>query len=107
MLISSPGGVFPMVYSFPLNDTLQYKDRYRIEGGYDEPSQWIIQTKIAPVECRILSDNVASIYSNYFFDQVAAMHVVWFTLSCVRFFVSSIITICLLLTTASILWSCQ
>jgi hypothetical protein len=49
---------------------LQNNDRYRIEGGYDQPSQWIIQTKIAPVECRIISDNVASIYSNYFYDQV-------------------------------------
>lgn len=59
-----------MVYRLPSNDTLQCQDRYRIEGGYDEPSQWIIQTKIAPVECRIVSDNVASIYSNYFYDQV-------------------------------------
>jgi hypothetical protein len=70
MLTSSPGSIFPMVYRFPSNDMLQYNDRYRIEGGYDEPSQWVIQTKIAPVECRILSDNVASIYSNYFYDQV-------------------------------------
>ena len=59
-----------MVYRLPSNDILQYHDRYRIEGGYDEPSQWIIQTKIAPVECRIVSDNVASIYANYFYDQV-------------------------------------
>ncbi|CAF0801349.1 unnamed protein product [Adineta steineri] len=69
MLTSSPNSIFPMVYSFPPNDMLQYNDRCRIEGGYDEPSQWIIQTKIAPVECRIISDNVASIYSTYFYDQ--------------------------------------
>jgi hypothetical protein len=59
-----------MIYRFPSNEMLQNNDRYRIEGGYDQPSQWIIQTKIAPVECRIISDNVASIYSNYFYDQV-------------------------------------
>lgn len=59
-----------MVYRFPSNDMLQASDHFRIEGGYDDPSQWIIQTKIAPVECRIQSDNVASIYANYFYDQV-------------------------------------
>jgi hypothetical protein len=70
MLTSSPGTILPMVYRFPSDEMLQYNDHYRIEGGYDEPSQWIIQTKIAPVECRITSDNVASIYLNYFYDQV-------------------------------------
>ncbi|CAF4870237.1 unnamed protein product, partial [Rotaria sp. Silwood1] len=69
MLTSSPSSIFSMVYRFPSNEMLNYKDSYRIEGGYDEPSQWIIQTKIAPVECRIISDNVASIYSNHFYDQ--------------------------------------
>jgi hypothetical protein len=59
-----------MVYRFPSNEMLHYNDHYRIEGGYDEASQWIIQTKIAPVDCRIISDNVSSIYSNYFYDQV-------------------------------------
>lgn len=70
MLTSSHSSVFSMVYRFPSNEMLNYRDPYQIEGGYDEASQWIIQTKIAPVECRITSDNVASIYSNYFFDQV-------------------------------------
>jgi hypothetical protein len=69
MLTSSPGCIFPMIYRFPSNEMLEYNDRHHIEGGYDQPSQWIIQTKIAPVECRIISDNVASIYSNYFYDQ--------------------------------------
>ncbi|CAF0736235.1 unnamed protein product [Rotaria sordida] len=69
MLTSAPNSIFSMIYRFPSNEMLNYKDPYRIEGGYDEPSQWIIQTKIAPVECRIISDNVASIYSNYFYDQ--------------------------------------
>lgn len=59
-----------MVYCFPSNEMLHKHDRHRLEGGYDEPAHWIIQTKIAPVECRITSDNVASIYSNYFYDQV-------------------------------------
>ncbi|CAF2070223.1 unnamed protein product [Rotaria magnacalcarata] len=69
MLTSSPTSILPMVYRFPSNEMLHYKDPYHMEGGYDEPSQWIIQTKIAPVECRVTSDNVASIYSNYFYDQ--------------------------------------
>lgn len=70
MLTSSTGCILPMIYRFPSNEMLEYNDHYRIEGGYDDPTQWIIQTKIAPVECRIQSDNVASIYSNYFYDQV-------------------------------------
>ncbi|CAF1662431.1 unnamed protein product [Adineta ricciae] len=69
MLTSSPTCVFPMVYRFPSNEMLQYSDCHRIEGGYDDPSQWIIQTKIPPVDCRVMSDNVAAIYSNYFYDQ--------------------------------------
>ncbi|UJR37223.1 hypothetical protein I4U23_029932 [Adineta vaga] len=69
MLTSSPTNILPMVYRFPSDEMLQCNDRHRIEGGYDEPSQWIIQTKIPPVDCRITSDNVAAIYSNYFFDQ--------------------------------------
>ena len=59
-----------MVYRFPSNEMLQYSDCHRIEGGYDDPSQWIIQTKIPPVDCRVMSDNVAAIYSNYLYDQV-------------------------------------
>lgn len=70
MLTSSTGCILPMIYRFPSNEMLEYNDHYRIEGGYNDPTQWIIQTKIAPVECRIQSDNVASIYSNYFYDQV-------------------------------------
>ncbi|CAF0750967.1 unnamed protein product [Adineta steineri] len=69
MLNESPNGVFPMIYRLPSNDMLYSKDRYRVEGGYDEPSQWIFKTKILRTDCRIVSDNIASIYTNYFYDQ--------------------------------------
>ncbi|UJR08987.1 hypothetical protein I4U23_013237 [Adineta vaga] len=69
MLISSPSGVFPMIYCLPSDDMLHEKDRYRIEGGYDEPSQWIFKTKILPSDCQTTSENIASIYTNYFYDQ--------------------------------------
>jgi hypothetical protein len=70
MFNSSPGGVFPMIYSLPSDEMLHHNDHYHIEGGYGEPSQWIFKTKILPNDCRIISDNVLSIYSNYFYDQV-------------------------------------
>lgn len=70
MFVSSAGRPLPMVYEFPQNDPYRHNENYRMEGGYDDPSQWVIQTKIAPVECRVFSDNVASIYTNQFFDQV-------------------------------------
>lgn len=70
MLSSLPGGVFPMVYSLPEDDPLHAKDRYRIEGGYGEPSQWIFKTKILPNDCQITAENIASIYTNYFYGQV-------------------------------------
>jgi hypothetical protein len=70
MLTLSPGGVFPMIYRLPSNEMLPCNDHYRIEGGYGEPSQWILQTKISSIDCRVTSDNVASLYSNHFYDQV-------------------------------------
>jgi len=70
MLTSSPNGVFPMIYRLPSDEMLHCHDHYRIEGGYGEPSKWIFKTKILPTDCRLISDNVASIYTNYFYDQV-------------------------------------
>ena len=70
MLTSSPGGVFPMIYRIPSDDVLHEQDRYRVEGGYGEPSQWIFKTKILLSDCRITSENIASLYMNYFYDQV-------------------------------------
>lgn len=70
MLTSSPAGTLPMIYRLPSNEMLQCSDRHRIEGGYDELSRWIIQSKIPPVDCQIMSDDIAAIYSNYFYDQV-------------------------------------
>ena len=70
MLNSSPNGVFPMIYRLPSDDMLHEKDRYRIEGSYSEPSQWIFKTKILPSDCQIVSENIASLYTNYFYDQV-------------------------------------
>ncbi|CAF3643077.1 unnamed protein product [Rotaria socialis] len=69
MLTSTPGGVFPMIYCFPDNEKIRFNDRYRIEGGYGEPSQWSIQTKILPSECCLISENISSIYLNDFYDQ--------------------------------------
>jgi hypothetical protein len=70
MFNSSPGGVFPMIYSLPSDEMLHCHDHYRTEGGYGEPSQWIFKTKILPTDCRITSDDVFPIYSNFFYDQV-------------------------------------
>lgn len=70
MLNSSPGGVFPMIYRLPADELAYGPDRYRIEGDYGEPSQWIFRTKIQPEECRLVTENIASIYSTYFYDQV-------------------------------------
>ncbi|CAF1244675.1 unnamed protein product [Adineta ricciae] len=69
MLTSSPGGVFPMIYRIPSDDVLHEQDRYRVEGGYGEPSQWIFKTKILSNDCRITSENIALLYMNYFYDQ--------------------------------------
>ncbi|CAF4043900.1 unnamed protein product [Rotaria sp. Silwood2] len=69
MLTSSPGGVFPMIYRLPSNEMLYGTDHYRVEGGYGEPSQWNFQTKILPIDCYLTSDNIASIYSNDFYEQ--------------------------------------
>jgi hypothetical protein len=74
MLNSSPSGVFPMIYRLPSNEMLHSNDRYRVEGGYGEPSQWIFKTKILPTDCRIVSDNIAFLYTNYFYDQVNKKH---------------------------------
>jgi hypothetical protein len=59
-----------MIYRLPSDEMLHCHDHYRIEGGYGEPSKWIFKTKILPTDCRLISDNVASIYTNYFYDQV-------------------------------------
>lgn len=85
MFTSSPSALYPMIFRLPSEELLHYHDPYRIEGGYDQPSQWIIQTKIAPVECRIISDNVASIYANYFYDQVKPNSFVALLIEFVRF----------------------
>ncbi|CAF4768592.1 unnamed protein product, partial [Rotaria sp. Silwood1] len=69
MLTSSPGGVFPMIYRLSSNEMLHGTDHYRIEGGYGEPSQWNFQTKILSNDCCLISDNIASIYSNDFYEQ--------------------------------------
>lgn len=65
MLAYTPNGVFPMIYR--LQST---SDGYRIEGGYGEPSEWRLKTKIHPEDCQLTSDNIASIYTNHFYDQV-------------------------------------
>ncbi len=70
MFSSSPNGVFPMIFRLPSDETLHLNDQYRIEGGYGESSKWILKTKIYADDCRITSDNVASIYTNHFYDQV-------------------------------------
>ena len=70
MLTSSPSGVFPMIYRLPSDEMLDCNDHYRIEGGYGESSKWILKTKINSEDCRISCDNIASIYTNHFYEQV-------------------------------------
>jgi hypothetical protein len=70
MLTSSPNGVFPMIFRLPHDEISHLDDHYRTEGGYGESSKWILKTKIYADDCRITSDNVASIYTNHFYEQV-------------------------------------
>jgi hypothetical protein len=70
MLTASPNGVFPMIYRLAADEMLHYNDHYRIEGGYGEPSKWIFKTKILPNDCHITCDNISSIYTHHFYDQV-------------------------------------
>lgn len=59
-----------MIYRLPANESIHFNDHYRVEGGYGEPSQWNIQTKILSSDCNLINGNVASIYANDFYDQV-------------------------------------
>jgi hypothetical protein len=86
MFISSPNGVFPMIYRLPPDEMLHNDDHYRIEGGYGEPSKWQFKTKILPTDYRITSDNVASIYTNHFYDQVGSNRIQKLFLSLKFFF---------------------
>ena len=70
MFTLSPNGVYPMIYRLPSDEMLHHNDYYRVEGGYDEPSQWIFKTKIPSTDCILILDNVASIYSDSFYGQV-------------------------------------
>ena len=70
MFSSSPNGVYPMIFRLPSDEISHLKDHYRIEGGYGESSSWMLKTKINPDDCRIMCANVASIYTNHFYEQV-------------------------------------
>lgn len=71
MLTSTPNGVFPMIYRLPIDEfSRSDEDGYRVEGGYNEPSQWQLKTKIDSHDCTIQSDNIAFIYTHYFQNQV-------------------------------------
>ena len=70
MFTLSPNGVYPMIYDLPPNERSYHTDHYRIEGGYEEPSRWIFKTKIPLTDCVLISDNVASTYSDSFYEQV-------------------------------------
>ena len=101
MFRHAPNGVFPMVFRLPADDD---DDRYRIEGGYDEPSQWHTQTKIHPNDCQISTQNIASIYSKTFYDEVKASDS--FARQSLRF-VFSLIRICTESTNHRTRWSCR
>lgn len=79
MLTSSPNGVFPMIYRLPDDEDGDSRcDGYRVEGGYVEPSRWALKTKIDPDDCLIQSDNVASTYTNHFYNQVSTTESILF-----------------------------
>ena len=71
MLTSTINGPFDMIYH-----RSSMNDGYRIEGGYGEATEWRMQTKIPNRDCQLISDNIASIYTNHFYEQVETKKII-------------------------------